>query len=327
MAQNPWAVESIQAFYFLKCPECDFDTKEEKSFENHATENHLLSFVLFDKKYVNEDFDTIDIKEEPLSHSDAQLSYDDQKSSMHNQFPLLSSITEENSLLDASELKKETTDESYIDENESRNNEIDINTSETEPYFTDVSIIGDNQTENPLNSAVHEEKNKNKDLQEPGKNEGIGFLTESNFDHGSDEIKTTVQTDAEKTSNTRKIQKKLRCDRCDASFLSKQALIYHIDKTHFNCDYCKKTFKRKSQLLRHTNHVHLKLQPHMCSECEKAFSVKENLTRHVELVHLKKKPFKCQYCKHSFGYKQGLKKHIIDIHQSLICRRKDKTKK
>ena len=327
MAQNPWAVESIQAFYFLKCPECDFDTKEEESFENHATENHLLSFVLFDKKYVNEDFDTIDIKEEPLSHSDAQLSYDDQKSSMHNQFPLLSSITEENSLLDASELKKETTDESYIDENESRNNEIDINTSETEPYFTDVSIIGDNQTENPLNSAVHEEKNKNKDLQEPGKNEGIGFLTESNFDHGSDEIKTTVQTDAEKTSNTRKIQKKLRCDRCDASFLGKQALIYHIDKTHFNCDYCKKTFKRKSQLLRHTNHVHLKLQPHMCSECEKAFSVKENLTRHVELVHLKKKPFKCQYCKHSFGYKQGLKKHIIDIHQSLICRRKDKTKK
>ena len=327
MAQNPWKVESIQAFYFLKCPECDFDTKEEKSFENHATENHLLSFVLFDKKYVNEDFDTIDIKEEPLSHSDAQLSYDDQKSSMHNQFPLLSSITEENSLLDASELKKETTDESYIDENESRNNEIDINTSETEPYFTDVSIIGDNQTENPLNSAVHEEKNKNKDLQEPGKNEGIGFLTESNFDHGSDEIKTTVQTDAEKTSNTRKIQKKLRCDRCDASFLGKQALIYHIDKTHFNCDYCKKTFKRKSQLLRHTNHVHLKLQPHMCSECEKAFSVKENLTRHVELVHLKKKPFKCQYCKHSFGYKQGLKKHIIDIHQSLKCRRKDKTKK
>ena len=77
---------------------------------------------------------------------------------------------------------------------------------------------------------------------------------------------------------------------------------------------------------RPTNYVHSKLQPHMCSECEKAFSVKENLTRHVELVHLKKKPFKCQYCKHSFGYKQGLKKHIVDVHQSLICRKKDKTK-
>ena len=65
MAQNPWAVESIQAFYFLKCPECDFDTKEDNIFEYHATENHPLSFALFDKKSVKKDFDPIDIKEEP----------------------------------------------------------------------------------------------------------------------------------------------------------------------------------------------------------------------------------------------------------------------
>ena len=65
MDQNPWAVESLQSFYFLKCPECDFDTKEENLFENHATENHPLSLVLFDQKSVKKDFDTIDIKEEP----------------------------------------------------------------------------------------------------------------------------------------------------------------------------------------------------------------------------------------------------------------------
>ena len=56
MDQNPWAVESIQAFYILKCPECDFDTKKENSLENHATENHPLSLVLFDKKSVKKDF-------------------------------------------------------------------------------------------------------------------------------------------------------------------------------------------------------------------------------------------------------------------------------
>ena len=39
MAQNPWAVQSIQDFYFLKCPECDFDTKEENLFENHAKDH------------------------------------------------------------------------------------------------------------------------------------------------------------------------------------------------------------------------------------------------------------------------------------------------
>ena len=100
MAQNPWAVESIQAFYFLKCPECHFDTKEENLFENHASEKHPLSFVLFDKKCVEEDFDTIDIEEEPLSHSDTHVSHDDQKSSTHNQFPPLSSLTKDNTMLD-----------------------------------------------------------------------------------------------------------------------------------------------------------------------------------------------------------------------------------
>ena len=58
MAHNPWAVESIQAFYFLKCPECHFDTKEENTFENHATENHPLSYIFFDKKLFKEKMNT-----------------------------------------------------------------------------------------------------------------------------------------------------------------------------------------------------------------------------------------------------------------------------
>ena len=51
---NPWLVESIESFSFLKCPECKFDTKEEYFFQVHATENHPLSFVLFGKT-LNED--------------------------------------------------------------------------------------------------------------------------------------------------------------------------------------------------------------------------------------------------------------------------------
>ena len=44
---NPWNVDSIQDFSFLKCPECPFDAKAEDIFQNHAIENHPLSFVLF----------------------------------------------------------------------------------------------------------------------------------------------------------------------------------------------------------------------------------------------------------------------------------------
>ena len=46
---NPWSVDSIQDFYVIKCPECDFNTgiKEENSFQNHAVENHPMSFAFF----------------------------------------------------------------------------------------------------------------------------------------------------------------------------------------------------------------------------------------------------------------------------------------
>ena len=44
---NPWDVESLQAFLCLKCPECGFDTQEKDSFQNHAIENHPKSAILF----------------------------------------------------------------------------------------------------------------------------------------------------------------------------------------------------------------------------------------------------------------------------------------
>ena len=44
---NPWQVESIEAFYALKCPECTFYTKEDKIFFHHAVENHKMSNVFF----------------------------------------------------------------------------------------------------------------------------------------------------------------------------------------------------------------------------------------------------------------------------------------
>jgi len=64
---NPWQVESIQAFLFLKCPECPFDSKTKDTFQNHAIENHPLSFVLFGKTLK-------DIKEEKF---DSNLITDD----------------------------------------------------------------------------------------------------------------------------------------------------------------------------------------------------------------------------------------------------------
>ena len=56
---NPWLVNSIQAFIFLKCPECIFDTQEEDIFQEHAIERHPLSIVFFanSKIYKEEEVD------------------------------------------------------------------------------------------------------------------------------------------------------------------------------------------------------------------------------------------------------------------------------
>ena len=49
MNNNPWAVDSVQAFSCLKCPECAFNTNQETLFQDHAVENHPLSISLFGK--------------------------------------------------------------------------------------------------------------------------------------------------------------------------------------------------------------------------------------------------------------------------------------
>ena len=47
MPDNPWLIENIQKFLFLNCPECEFKTKKENSFQDHAVERHPSSFALF----------------------------------------------------------------------------------------------------------------------------------------------------------------------------------------------------------------------------------------------------------------------------------------
>ena len=55
MDGNPWQVDSLQDFLYLKCPECTFDTQEDLCFQDHAIENHPLSFVFFGETFVKEE--------------------------------------------------------------------------------------------------------------------------------------------------------------------------------------------------------------------------------------------------------------------------------
>ena len=84
MAENPWHVESILAFYYLKCPECEFDSREENNFVHHAKEYHPLSNVLFGEENYsdpsfnfNEKIDTDQIKQENISDLNDIDNFDD----------------------------------------------------------------------------------------------------------------------------------------------------------------------------------------------------------------------------------------------------------
>ena len=72
MSFNPWEVDSIQAFSYLKCPECKFDTKKETLFEKHATKRHPLSYAFFGKnEFIQEELGPgVKIKEEPKLEQD-----------------------------------------------------------------------------------------------------------------------------------------------------------------------------------------------------------------------------------------------------------------
>ena len=60
MNSNPWQVNSIDAFYYLKCPECMFFSKKEIDFKDHAIKNHLMSNILFENLAQHEQKSNID---------------------------------------------------------------------------------------------------------------------------------------------------------------------------------------------------------------------------------------------------------------------------
>ena len=45
--ENPWLVDSIEAFLFFNCPQCSFKAKDKNFFQGHALQNHPLSFEFF----------------------------------------------------------------------------------------------------------------------------------------------------------------------------------------------------------------------------------------------------------------------------------------
>ena len=301
MTANPWQVESIHEFSCLKCPECGFDTKEENLFENHATENHPLSFVFFVKKSDEEEFNKNRVKEEPISDSsDMEENNDDEKLVKNMQFLPLHypevSLTEENSIIDISKIKKEIPFADPLD--------IIVNAISNPDQYLKQDAYG-NLEKHSLNKSHNNSTKKSYRLHRCS-------YCKACFDVPS---KLKQHIDA-----VHEGKKLFKCTLCDASFGWNGNLKNHVESVHekkkpFKCSQCESSFCKNSNLKQHIKLVHEGLRPFVCPICLNSFQYKVDVKKHIESVHEGKKPFTCTICNSSYTRKLSLRQHIATVHE------------
>ena len=309
MDNNPWLVESIHDFYFLKCPECDFDSKEENTFQDHAVENHPLSFVFF-------------IKSEPET---------------------IENIPDVSILLEDTEtIKPEYNDTELGYYNEPIENEpVSI---KDEKY-----VIPKDQVNIMVKNFHKRQKSKHKKVKgnaepkskcRPKKKLLSCKICDSPFDTKPDldlhlktahEGKSHLCSDCGKSYKNKQglnshiilvheKRKPLKCEICGQGFVMKNLLKIHIENVHEGkkpniCEICGAAFSLKTSLRIHIDGVHEGKKPFQCSICGQGSKTKGHLDKHIATVHEKKKPFQCGICSSSFFTKEHVKRHTLAVHE------------
>ena len=349
---NPWNVESLQAFLCLKCPQCIFDTKEKDSFQNHAIENHPLSIVLFGRV----------VKEE--KHFDLEDNFLADK--IDSQDPLQC----EPDYLDYCESKLEEFDYEYTEYNDQRNKENEEKKTYQSHQCTICKreFVGKNAKRNMNDhvAVVHEGKKPfqceickscfsrernlrahisfvhegNTPFQCTECNEGFGYkhLFDRHIKLKHDKIPytpyqcTICKKEFSGVNGKRNMnqhvavvhegKKPFQCEICNSCFSKKVGLEKHISSVHdgnkpFKCNLCQYATVHKGDLTRHVESVHEGKKPYQCTICKKDFAGLRHMKEHVAVVHEGKKPFQCETCNSCFSRKDKLRTHISSVHEGI----------
>ena len=261
MSINPWIVDSIQEFYYLKCPECDFLNKEVSDFQDHAVDNHPLSVAFFgdsdmtienigifdDCDEVNEVNESNDIlytvKEEIFETSDDQ-------EICEQIFPI------------KSEVKLEAIDDV-----------VDYQISSEEHEFQNSE--GAQMAEIWKNATVHK-----------GQKTSIAKQRKKKFKCSNCDA-CFVRMDRLKkhivTKHGYEGLNKFKCTICEEGFTLKQNLKKHIASVHdtqhkpFKCSICEASFTQKKSMQVHIATVHEGQKSFHCSICDASFTRRESL--------------------------------------------------
>ena len=349
MSINPWQVDNIQEFYFLKCPECNFVHKEESDFQNHAVENHPLSIVFFG--------DSPDIKMEEITIIDDFNEENESNNTVNEELRRTENHTEDIEIdLELDSINDQRTLNNICHEtNEFQDSEIsqasEIEISEVlevpivpevpevpevpgvpevpeVPDLLEVPIVLKEPQTIPL--LTHEYAAS--EIANAISNELLLLNNELHHEAPLPLIKDVVGADSSQNiltmpSSSNLISQKLlsrgtkkyKCSNCDASFTRRSNLNNHVKVIHegkkvSKCFICDSSFIQSADLKRHIATVHEGQKPFKCSICDSSFTQVGNLNTHINSVH-KGQKFKCSICNDIFGHSGGLKKHIAAVHE------------
>ena len=296
MALNPWQVESIQAFYYIKCPECKFDTKEESNFEDHAIENHPLSYELFGKKSVKEEeFDFVPIKEEQLSDFDEtennceQIDFDPTE------------MVDEGDLPEICEVKKELIDEHFVSEDHITS---DFDEKETDYEQFDFQHTEKHQVQKTPTDSGHR---KLKTFSCPLCNK---MITKRN-------MKSHI-------SVVHEGKKEFQCDACDTPPFAYKSNLNRHKSDHctgivvkpppqeMTCELCLTELKDGKMLKSHMQEQHMAEGLYCCLHCDKKCKQFIGLKYHIDIKHPEssEKKFFCNQCNKGFIYNSSVGFHM-----------------
>ena len=164
---NPWKVDSVNAFSFLKCPECVFDSKEVEIFQDHAIDNHPLSFVLFGntekyyKKYVGKTNTYILNEKKSLQDKFDENSMHDVSESEDNindSFMSIYEDLEENNAICGNVYSLENQEFNSQDEIYIKEELLDKASNDSDKDFNEVQSLNE-KLENSPNSEISKQEN------------------------------------------------------------------------------------------------------------------------------------------------------------------------
>jgi KRAB domain-containing zinc finger protein len=286
-SDNPWQVDSIQSFWFLKCPECTFDSKKEEIFQDHAIENHPKSWELFSK--------TLNVYQNVVE-SDILTQIKTEESEEHI-------------------LKEENINENFVHENEDFDDNF-TNTVELPAIMENCDKATSLENTKPnceKEFKIREEFSAIKSDTEVQNNQNLSELATKSINYSPfDNLRTNKRG-----------EKFYSCGYCYKKFTTAK-LKKHIESVHEKkrphlCSTCEKSFASKQDLKRHILMVHEKInhKKHLCSQCDSSFFNISGLKVHTDSVHEGKRPFECSLCDSKFTQRGALKLHVESVHENL----------